>query len=212
MKKIFLTLLFVAIVSLQNFCGAAEIESAAHERYPNVVYPVVHTGDAAVDKKINREIFIELDRFLTAAHNDAMHNGRRVADVRMNYTVGANGDGNTVILSLILDKSYYVSGAAHPQSLRNALNFNMSSGELMGWDYLLDVGDGVSEENFKRRIEKNLVEHCAREGITLFEDALPLKNLPQDFYWDKNLNVHVIFNHYDIAPYAAGIIDVTLSQ
>ena len=80
----------------------------------------------------------------------------------------------------------------------------------MGLDYLTDIGEGVSVDELKDRLEQKLREQSAQEGIYLFEDALPLKKLPEYFYWDKNLHVHFIFQHYEIAPYAAGIIDVDI--
>ena len=80
----------------------------------------------------------------------------------------------------------------------------------MGLDYLTDVGEGVSVEELKSRLERKLREHAERKGLYLFSDALPLKNLPENFYWDSNLHVHFIFQHYEVAPYAAGIIDVDI--
>lgn len=209
MRKIFFMALFALIVSVQNFCGAATIEDGHSVYEENVIYPVVHTGDAAIDKKINSQIFAEVDRFVTMASKDAIHNRTR-ADVRMSYDVACNEAGGTVILSLILNESYYIEHMAHPWSGKRALNFNTASGELMGMDYLTEVGEGVSPDEFKSRIEKSLNDYCRHEGIFLFENALPLKELPENFYWDENLNIHFIFNHYEIAPYAAGIIDVKI--
>ncbi len=210
MQKIFFAALFALIVSVQNFCGAATIQDDCYHGQEKVVYPVVHTGDAEIDKKINKEILLEVDRFVTMAHNDAMHNRSRAKDIRMSYDVACNEAGGTVILSIILNKSYYVEHMAHPWSGKSALNFNTASGELMGMDYLTEVGEGVSPDEFKSRIEKSLVDYCRSEGIFLFENALPLKKLPENFYWDENLNIHFIFNHYEVAPYAAGIIDVKI--
>ena len=208
MKKIFFAILFALLASLQNFCGAATIESACFNDNAQLIYPAVHTGDAAVDKKINTAIIAEVDRFLTGVYRNAQTNGYNVADVRTSFEVGCNEAGNTVILSLILTESNYYKGAAHPMSYRHALNFNLSNGELMNKSYLTDVGSGIPESHLVERLEKKLVEKVEREKLFLFPDALPLKNLPENFYWDENLHVHFIFQHYEVAPYAAGIIDV----
>lgn len=208
MKKIFLTALLVLIASFQNFCGAASIESACLNGNEKLIYPVVHTGDAAVDKKINTAIIAEVDRFLTGVYRNGQELAVTVADVRTSFEVGCNEAGSTVILSLILTESNYYEGAAHPMSYRHALNFNLSNGELMDKNYLTDIGSGVPEIRLVERLEKKLVEKVEREKIFLFDDALPLKKLPENFYWDENLHVHFIFQHYEVAPYAAGIIDV----
>ena len=207
MKKIFFTALVALIMSVQNFCGAASIESARFNGDDRLIYPVVQTGNAVVDKKINTAIIAEVDRFLTGVYRNAQENDYTVADVRTSFEVGSNEAGSTVILSLVLTESNYYKGAAHPMSYRHALNFNVTNGELMDKSYLTDIGSGnpkFSLENVTRKLK----EHAAREKLFLFDDALPLKKLPENFYWDENLHVHFIFQHYEVAPYAAGIIDV----
>ena len=207
MKKIFFTALVVLIVSVQNFCGAASIESARFNGDDRLIYPVVQTGNAVVDKKINTAIIAEVDRFLTGVYRNAQENDYTVADVRTSFEVGSNEAGSTVILSLILTESNYYTGAAHPASYRHALNFNVRSGELMDKSYLTDIGSGNPQFSLEN-VSRKLRAHAEREKIFLFKDALPLKKLPENFYWDKNLHVHFIFQHYEVAPYAAGIIDV----
>ena len=96
--------------------------------------------------------------------------------------------------------------------MSSALNFNLSSGELMGLDYLVEVGDGFQNGWLMERLEKKLREKVERKKIFLFEDALPLKELPETFYWDKKLHVHFVFQQYEIAPYAGGIIDVDIDE
>ena len=80
----------------------------------------------------------------------------------------------------------------------------------MGIDYLTDIGSGVPESQLIKRLEKKLRKKVKREKLFLFPESLPLKNLPDNFYWDKNLHVHFIFQQYEIAPYAVGIIDVDI--
>ena len=210
MKKFFLAVLLALIVSVQNFCSAATIETANFNGNEQLIYPVVHTDDATIDAKINDKITNEIQAFIKQIHYAAQYDGLKVADLRTNYAVGCNEAGNTVILSIILTKSNYYERAAHPATYMHALNFNVGSGTLMGLDYLTDIGEGVSVEKLRGRVEQALIRHCEREGIHLFDNALPLKNLPENFYWDENLHVHFIFQHYDVAPYAAGIIDVDI--
>lgn len=80
----------------------------------------------------------------------------------------------------------------------------------MGLNYLTEVGDGFQDGELLRRLEEKLKAQAVREGLYLFDEALPLKELPKDFYWDERLHVHFIFQHYAVAPYAAGIIDVDI--
>ena len=209
MIKNFFAVFVALLLGFQSFCGAATIESACFNDNAQIIYPVVHTGDVIVDKKINTAIVAEVDRFLTGIYRNAQINGYSVADARTSFEVGCNEAGSTVILSLILTESNYYEGAAHPMSYRHALNFNLSNGELMDMSYLTDVGSGNPQFSLDN-VSKKLREHVDREKIFLFGDALPLKKLPENFYWDENLHVHFIFQHYEIAPYAAGIIDVDM--
>ena len=209
MKKFFTAVVVVLIVSVQNFCGAATIESSCFNSNKQLVFPVVHTGTAAVDRKINTAIIAEINRFLTGVYRTAKEIDAEVEDVRTSYEVGCNEAGGTVILSLLLTESNYYKKAAHPSTYRIALNFNVTSGELMDTGYLTDIGSGNPQFSLANVTRKRR-EHAAQNNLYLFEDALPLKKLPKNFYWDKNLHVHLIFQHYEVAPYAAGIIDVDM--
>ena len=210
MKKFFLATVLALVLSVQSFCSAATISEAHFRGNDNLIYPVVHMADAAIESKINGKIQTEIQSFIKQMHYAAQYDGQKVTFMSTSYEVGSNESGGTVILSIVITESSNYEGAAHPSTVKHALNFNTSSGTLMGMDYLTEVGEGVSPEEFRNRIERALVKHCRREGIQLFDNALPLKQLPQEFYWDANLHIHFIFNHYDVAPYAAGIIDVDI--
>ena len=208
MRKIFLMLVFVMM--LMSAASAATIETAHFNDDNKLVYPVVSTGDAAIDQKINAKIQERLMSFIKSTHYDAQYYDRKVLDARTSYEVGSNQAGNTVILSIVMTESRYFEGAAHPATWKLTLNFNTSSGNRMGLDYLTEVGEGLRAGYLLERLEQKLREKVEREKIFLFDDALPLKQLPETFYWDENLHVHFIFQHYEIAPYAAGIIDVDI--
>ncbi len=210
MKK-FILMVFALLLSVQS-CFAAEISENRSPFHENVIYPLIKTGDYAIDNRINTAIIAEVDRFVTAVYRNAQKNNYEVADIRTNYEIGSNEAGNTIILSILMTESNYYKGGAHPATYVRALNFNLSSGEQMGLDYLLEVGEGFQDGWLIERLNQKLREKSERKEIFLFQDALPLKKLPQDFYWDKNLHVHFIFQHYEIAPYAAGIIDVDIDE
>ena len=209
MRKIFLMAVALLIMSVQS-CLAAEITSARVNDDEKLIYPVVHVGDSEVENKINEEICCEILGFIRRIQEFEENNGFEIADIRTSYEIGSNEAGNTIILSILITESSYFKGAAHPSTYKRALNFNLSSGEVMGLDYLVEVGDGFQDGQLLERLNQKLAEKVARKEIFLFEDSLPLKKLPENFYWDKNLHVHFLFNNYEIAPYAAGIIDVDI--
>lgn len=206
MKKFLVALMMLFSAT----CSAATIETAYFNGDSKLIYPVVHVEDKAVERKINTAIIAEVDRFVTGVYRNAQVNGYEVGDVHTSFDVGSNQAGNTVILSLIITESCYYKMAAHPSTFQHTLNFNTSSGELMTQRYLTEVGEGFMTGELTRRLNEKLQAKAEREKLFLFDDLLPLKELPANFYWDENLHVHFIFQHYDIAPYAAGIIDVDI--
>ena len=210
MKKFFLAMAIALVLSVQSLCSAVTISESTFRGNAEMIYPVVHLANAEIEKKINTKIEIEMGSFIKGLRYAAQYHGKTVTGARTRYEVGCNEDGNTVILSIILTKSYMCKDAAHPITYKMPMNFNLSTGTLIGIDYLTDIGEGVSVDELRGRVERALVKHCKRKGITLFDDALPLKNLPNDFYWDKKLHVHFIFSTDTVAPYAAGIIDVDI--
>ena len=209
MRRIFLAVIALLLVSVQS-CFAAEITAARFNSNETMIYPVVHVEDKAVEQRINDKIRDEILRFIKEIHYAVQYNNYEVADIRTNYEIMCNGAGNTVILSIVLTESNYYKGGAHPATYIRPLNFNLSSGELMGLNYLVEVGDGFQNGQLLERLNQKLAEKVEHKEIFLFQDALPIKQLPEDFYWDENLHVHFIFQHYAIAPYAAGIIDVNI--
>lgn len=206
MRKLLIALLLMMSVH----CQASTVEQARFDCDDKLIYPVVHVEDKTVERKINAAIVSEVERFVTGVHRSAREIGAEVADVRTSYEVGSNEAGNTFILSIVLTESNYYKRAAHPATYRRALNFNTATGELMDVSYLTDVGSGVPIKRLLDRLTKKLREHAAREGLYLFPESFPLKELPHDFYWDEQFHLHFIFQHYQVAPYSEGIIDVDI--
>ncbi|MBR2518920.1 MAG: DUF3298 domain-containing protein [Selenomonadaceae bacterium] len=213
MKKIFFATLIALFVSLQSFCGAAvNIETANFNDNEELKYPIVHTGNTSVDEKINGAIFDEIQRFVKECHYSAQNDDLEIGDMYTNFEIPCNRAGNTVILSVVLTESIYYKLAAHPATYRHALNFNAETGEKINHGYLTDVGDGSNPKFSLDNVSKKLREYADREELFLFDDALPLKNLPENFYFDENLHVHFIFQQYEVAPYAVGIIDLDMDE
>ena len=211
MKMIFLAVLTAMAVILPNFCAAATIETAYFNGNEKRAYPVVHLANSEAEKKINTAIIAEIDRFLTGVYRNAQKNSLEVVYADTNYQVHCNEDGGTVILSISVTEKAYFKMAAHGSTYFHTLNFNVTNGELIDTSYLTDIGGGnpkFSLENVSRKLK----EHAERKNLYLFPDALPLKKLPKNFYWDKDLHVHLVFQHYEVAPYAYGIIDLDMDS
>ena len=212
MRKIFFVTVVALILCLQNFCGAATpatIETAHFNGNETLIYPVVRTGNATVDEKINAAIVGEIERFVKEIHYAAQNDGIVVKGVNTNFEVPCNRAGNTVILSILITESSYNEGAAHPLTYKRGLNFNADTGECMNTGYLTDIGSGNPKFTLDN-VTKKLREKAKRENLYLFDEALPLKSLPEDFYFDANLHVHLLFQQCKVGPYAIGIVDLDM--
>ncbi|MBR1807566.1 MAG: DUF3298 domain-containing protein [Selenomonadaceae bacterium] len=211
MRKVFLMTLAILLATFQSLCFAqVEVETAHYNGSENLIYPIVHTGNAEVDEKINNAIVVEMRDFIKGCHYAVQYHDQKIGGMYTSFEVPCNRAGNTVILSIIMTESVYYEGAAHPSTYKHALNFNADSGAKINLGYLIDVGDGSNPKFKLDNITAKVRAHAEREGIQLFDDALPLKNYPEYFYFDENLHVHFLFGQYEIAPYAAGFIDVDM--
>lgn len=208
-KKIFLVL----IIFLTNFsfANAAKIDSAKFNGDDNLIYPVVFTKNSDAAGKINSIIRNEVESFLVHI-NDTAADGKEAEEDKIqgygvNFEIPCNHENG--ILSIILTEYVYYKNAAHPSTYRRALNFNSDSGVRISSDSLSEIAheefgeSSYSPKNLTRKLKKYAAEH----DIPLYESFRQLTKIPEDFYFDDNLHVHFIFQQYEVAPYAAGIIE-----
>jgi hypothetical protein len=52
----------------------------------------------------------------------------------------------------------------------------------------------------------------AQVGQHLFDFHKDVTAFPQEFYLDENMDLHVLFQRYEITPYAVGLVDVILKK
>lgn len=199
------------IMGVQNFCNAAvEIKELHLNGEENLKYPEVQTGNKAIDEKINLVIAKEVDHFVTKIYDGLSYDRNdSLRYIDTNYKITCNEAGGTKILSMIIDENYCYMRAAHPAYIDRTFNFDTTTGELIDKNRLINLR-GVSESDLLDRLTQKLREHCESRNIPLYYDALPLKKLPDDFYWDENLHLHFIFQHYDVASYAFGILNIDI--
>ena len=203
MKKIF----FALIIFLMNFSAASAVEIAETNYLgnENLVYPFVIVENHEVEKKINAEIFSEVERFLAEVKkNSAEMNA--TATVTINFEIPCNYEFG--ILSVILTEYVYFEKSAHPATYRRALNFNSDSGQRIFAKNLIFSYEDDESNYSPKNLTLKLKKYAKKNNIHLYEDFRELTQIPEDFYFDENLRVHFIFQQYEVAPYAAGIIEI----
>ena len=211
MRKIFLATLFAVMMGLQSFCSAeATIESSCLGGKETIVYPIVHTGNSAVDKKINRVIDGITQNFLMELKTDRRERGINITVESEDFAVKCNGAANSNILSIIIWQSKYGSnGPAHPTNYSHALNFDLTTGERLTTNDLAKFGYEDKDSLFQELLTK-LREYAANKNKLVHVDYV--KTLPENFYFDEDFHLHFLFEQNSIAHYAVGKIDIDMDE
>ena len=114
-----------------------------------------------------------------------------------------------LIFSLAVADSYWYGGA-HPYSYRLGFNFDTKTGRALELSDLITDGDAFYEV-----LHSALSEHEIKGGFFEdWEDTLKKEYYQEEDYhlnWiAANDGIQIWFNQYDIAPYAAGPIEVSM--
>lgn len=158
------------------------------------IYPAIEAESALAGLRMNQYFLNEKDR--EALHFDGQTDNSRI---KRAYQVMLN-DGDYV--SIIDTGMSYTQGDAHPLSWKHGVTFNVATGKQVQWQYMLN--DETASQLTLAKINAML----RQSGYALAPDFAGLQTLPQNFYVDGQRNIHFLFNPYEIAPYAAGIIDL----
>lgn len=201
LKKFFCIVMFLSLIILPNICGATQIQSANYKGDFQFVYPEVKMSDRIIAGKINEKIREEVKEVFSAVREPD-----NSVTASMNYEIACDQNN---ILSIILTEYIYHKGAAHPSMFKRTLNFDTRSGKLIGFEDLKKVSPKyVKKEYSPKGITAKLKDYAKNNGFTLYRDFKELESFPENFYFDTDLHLHVIFQQYEVAPYAVGIIDL----
>lgn len=200
MKKLF----FAFMIFFASFTNvhAAHIDSANYLGDENLKYPLIVTENSIASAKINSEIRSEIARFIAQVDKTMRDCGITDRVIGTSFEVPCNYEYG--LLSVIITEYVYFPGAAHPATYRKALNFNSDSGIKISADSLTELGDS---DYSPKTLTRKLKEYAEKNKLQLNLDFTELTKIPEDFYFDENLHVHFIFQQYEVAPYAFGIIE-----
>ena len=100
-------------------------------------------------------------------------------------------------------------GAVHPNTYAYGLSFD-EQGNLIQFSQVINI-DKQSGKNIYT-IDNLNKEIKAQVGQHLFDFHKDVTVFPQEFYLDENMDLHVLFQRYEITPYAVGLVDVILKK
>lgn len=137
--------------------------------------------------------------------------GHYFQDLEYLYTIEAEVVTNDENYLSILKKTNTYTGGAHPSYFINGVTFDIKNNKQT------DLYDFVKDKETLRTFLKNYV---SKNKDILYEDADKtvdryIDNPPNEFnidykidYYIQNHELHIVFQAYELAPYAAGIIDI----
>ena len=125
-------------------------------------------------------------------------------------------------LNYALDRDYIVTSSGERLLCINEVeysyaggNFDLATGDLVGWEQMTDDVEGF-RSFLAEQIHTFLETEQMTDGMTWsealypnYQDTLPLLLETPNWYVEEG-NLNIVFNPYDIAPYAAGSIAVNV--
>ena len=201
MKKILCAVMILALMILPNICGATQIQSTDYEGDFQFVYPTVKLSNTFAENRINQKIREEVKQLFDSARQPDIS-----TTATMSYEIMCDKKN---ILSVVLTEIVYAKGAAHPSTFKRALNFDTRTGKFISnADWKKISREYAKAEYSAKGITRKLKAYAKENNLALYDDFKELEKLPEDFYFDENFHLHVIFQQYEVAPYAVGIIDL----
>lgn len=173
--------------------------------YIEGVYPAVYSRNSIADAKVNTEIEKVVSNFEDSIRRENLKGSGDEVKGYVNYDVKANKRG---IFSVIISTSTMYKGAAHPSTYYTGLSFDKQGNRIYLNNILED--DKLSGRN-DYTVDNLKAAVLDQASDKIFNDPpLNITKFPKEFYVDSKRNLHVLFQPYDIAPYAAGLIDINL--
>lgn len=177
-------------------------DSEAQEAWIDGILRQIYASEAEYGQKL-----------LALAREDYKEQGENFYCYSHYVTQGAARHDDRVISLLSLSSVY--SGGAHPNSVQTAFNLDLHSGKVLTLEDVIEqnrVADLAqlvqsSVENKFAALGENLLFAEYEQTIT---QAMTYGNMTPYWYFNDQ-GLVVFFNQYELGPYAAGIIKVTLT-
>lgn len=200
--KILLACLFLVVAGMP----AKAMMPAVTESAPGVVqvekevgraklqYPQLTEGSALMRFRVNGAVTGDIARFREDIAQKEEASG---------WTRWFVGCADRDVVSILLTESTYYDRAAHPTTYVKCMNFD-------------ETGKLISREEILKKVETNpakmrrmILEQTKAREIPVFENNVEeLSEWPKEWYVGNDRKIYFIFQQYDIAPYAAGWIEI----
>jgi hypothetical protein len=210
MKKTLIAFLTVLCVGFSLMAWAAPKLSVENMEIKQgeflIVYPHVKLQNKlVVNDKINTFLARNAQSELNAYEAERATGVKKTMEEK--YSQSYYGDH---YLGFVNSGYMFYKGAAHPLSWKSGIVFDLKTGNSVKWQQLVRQED---QSAFTlEAINAKIFASKAPWRQWLYRDFQGLKELPKTYYLDKDGYIHFIFGQYEIAPYAAGILDLNMEK
>ena len=199
-------LLLVGVDGAQEASQGYQIkENQINSEYVEGKYPTVDVDNILIKSKINSQIEKLVNKYIDYT-NQQNTDGYEVTGF-VSYDIRAN---NQNFFSLTIDCSSMLKGAAHPNTYTYGLTFD-NKGNVINFSQIIQE-DKMSGKNLYT-VNNLTKEVLAQFGDKIYDSnfiPLNITAFPKEFYIDDDGNLHVLFQRYEITPYAVGLVDVIM--
>lgn len=218
MKKLSIMLalmmaLFVAVPAMaapkEHVQGVKVVTSTVKTTNKDLQYPQVVIKDKKdVQDRINGYIDAEVKAFVKDHQTELTD---KSTAIKTSYKIRYNAN---TILSLTLLEEGYTKTAAHGFVTMRGMNFSTADGSLITPADIskLDKVAKMADQFAPKYINKIIKEEVKAGKLTVLPGFKGITAAPADFYFDANTNIIAIFQPYEIAPYSAGVIELSLEN
>lgn len=178
----------------------------------DVTYPQVEniSGKEKINSVLKTEIEKNIADFIKGVDDVQVFEGAATSSFSLNFESALSGPK---ILSIRMNYSEYSAGAAHPISYVHPFNYLLNEQKKI--EKLSDVFTDVSSTlSILSTLSRNDLKKQFGDDYEFMKDsiengtAIKEENF-QNFLFEKE-NFVIIFNPYQVAPYAAGILEVKI--
>lgn len=201
MKRILGILTCLLIFASTVFAADASIENRKSTYNFQVNYPYITLENKEAANEINRFINKKIQAYRKVYNNHNYTLG--ILDYELKYE-----DDN--FLSIVFTYWWYYQNAAHGMYNTSGIVFDKHSGKLVNLKHFVPE---LNVRNLKRMVQdgKLTIYNTNNKPITLAE-PFALDRVSHSYYIDSDKSVYLIYQPYELAPYADGNTYIKITQ
>lgn len=201
MKRILCILCLLLAFASNAFAENATIKNVTSTHSLKINQPIITLENKDAAEEINRFINKKVLAYKKVFNNRNYQEG--IVDYKVMYE-------DDDYLSIVFTYWWYYKNAAHGMYNTSGIVFDKHSGKLVNLKHFVPE---LNVKNLISKINKSelLIYNSAFEPISLVEPWV-LDRVSHSYYIDEDKTVYLIYQPYELAPYAAGNTYIKITQ